>query len=45
MKSYVVMADNREKIICVSDDLRLARGLKSWACWMKICGGRFVATM
>lgn len=26
MKSYVVMADNREKIICVSDDLRLARG-------------------
>lgn len=78
MKSYVVMADNREKIICVSDDLRLARGagwdwLKkqynpdNWqdiledmdyesendlrhdmllgACWMKICGGRFVATM
>lgn len=22
-----------------------AGGLKSWACWMKICGGRFVATM
>lgn len=22
-----------------------AGGLKIWACWMKICGGRFVATM
>lgn len=33
MKSYVVMADNREKIICVSDDLRLARGA-GWD-WLK----------
>jgi hypothetical protein len=33
MKSYVVMADNRENIICVSDDLRLARGA-GWD-WLK----------
>lgn len=31
MKSYVVMADNREKIICVSDDLR--HDMLLGACW------------
>lgn len=33
MKTYVVTADSREKIICVSDDLRLARGA-GWD-WLK----------
>lgn len=33
MKTYVVMADSRERIICVSDDLRLARGA-GWD-WLK----------